>query len=274
MRDISERTRLEEDLRQKELQLIQKNRMAVLGLLVSGVAHDISNQNDVILKSSGRVAKACSDLLLLVDSHGKPDLETTLAGLPYEEMREQLPVVSRDIHEAAVRILHIVDDLRDFYRSRPQSAPEPFDVNDVVQRTVRLLRHKINDSTGCFRTDLAPDLPPALGDAPQFGQVVSNLLINALEALPDRSRGVIVSTSYEASKGRVILAVEDQGSGIPEADLRRISEPFFTTKQASGGTGLGVAITTALLRSVGGRLHFESEPGRGTRAVVDLGCAS
>jgi len=272
MRDISERRRLTEDLRQKELQLIQKNRMAVLGLLVSGVAHDISNQNDVILKSSGRVAGVCADLLLLVDSQRKPDRDTTLAGLPYDEMREQLPTVSRDIHEAAIRILHIVDDLRDFYQLRPQSAPEPFDVNDVVQRTVRLLRHKINDSTGYFRTDLAPNLPPALGDAPQFGQVVSNLLINALEALPDRSRAVIVSTSYEVSKKRVMLVVEDQGSGICEADLRRISEPFFTTKQASGGTGLGVAITTALLGNVGGHLHFESEPGMGTRVIVDLGC--
>ncbi len=274
MRDISERRRLKEDLRQKELQLIQKNRMAVLGLLVSGVAHDISNQNDVILKSSGAVAKACADLLLLVDSHREPDLETTLAGLPYDEMREHLPIVSRDIHEAAMRILHIVEDLRDFYRSRPQSSREPFEVNDVVERTVRLLRHKINDSTGYFRTDLAPNLPPALGDAPQFGQVVSNLLINALEALPDRNRGVTVSTSCEVTKRRVMLVVEDQGSGISEADLRRISEPFFTTKQASGGTGLGVAITTALLGSMGGHLHFESEPGRGTRVIVDLGCAS
>ena len=73
--------------------------------------------------------------------------------------------------------------------------------------------------------------------------------------------------------GRVIVAHEDT-TDFSEADLRRISEPFFTTKQAIGGTGLGVAITTALLGSMGGHLHFESEPGRGTRVIVDLGCAS
>jgi PAS domain S-box-containing protein len=274
MRDVSERRRLHEDIRQKELQLIQKNRMAVLGLLVSGVAHDISNQNDVILKSSSTLGQACEDLLRILDSDRRRSPDATLAGLPYDEMRQLLPLVSQDIREAAMSIHHIEDDLRDSYRARSHSALEPFDLNDVVLRSVRLLRHKIDDNTRRFRTDLALNLPPAIGDAPQFGQVIGNLLINALEALPDPSRGVTVSTSYEESRKRVILVVEDQGVGISEADLRRISEPFFSTKQASGGTGLGVAITTALLSNVGGHLHFESEPGKGTRAIVDLGCAT
>ena len=272
MRDISERRRLQEDLRQKELQLIQKNRMAVLGLLVSGVAHDINNPNSAILSDSRVLARACEELLDHVDSQAPWPDDATLAGLPYGEMRQQLPLLSRDIHEAATRIHHIVDDLRDFYRSRPHGAPEPFDLNDVVRRSVRLFKHKIDDSTRHFRTDLAPSLPPALGDAQQFGQVVSNLLVNALEALPDPGRGVTMSTSHEVSRQRVVLVVQDQGVGISELDLRRIGDPFFTTKQSRGGSGLGLATTTMLLRDVGGHLRFESEPGRGTRAIVDLGC--
>ena len=97
-----------------------------------------------------------------------------------------------------------------------------------------------------------------------------NLVVNALEALPDRDKGVTVSTAYDAKTRCEILEVRDEGIGIAREHLARLCDPFFTTKQATGGTGLGLAITASLVRAHGARLDFDSELGKGTQAVVSF----
>jgi signal transduction histidine kinase len=106
----------------------------------------------------------------------------------------------------------------------------------------------------------------------QVEQVVVNLLTNALEALPERTCGVTVTTACEAATRCVTLAVSDEGVGIQPEHLARLCDPFFTTKQESGGTGLGLAITASLVRAQGGQLTFASEPGKGTRVLVTWLC--
>jgi len=101
---------------------------------------------------------------------------------------------------------------------------------------------------------------------------VVNLITNAVEALPQRTCGVTVTTSFDPGARDVLLEVRDEGAGISPAHLARLCDPFFTTKQESGGTGLGLAITSSLVRLHGGRLTFESEPGKGTRALVAFPC--
>jgi PAS domain S-box-containing protein len=273
MRDISERRRLEETTRQQELQLIQTNRMAVVGQLVSFVVHEINNPTQVILENSLTVVNACSEALALVDSLAQRPQGTTLAGLPYAEMREKLPQLGSDIHDQALLIKRNVAELRDFYGAKSRGGAEAFDLNDSVARTVRFLTHQIDKKTRQFRSDLSPGLPKARGDAQHFEQVAGNLLVNALESLPDQSCAVSVSTAFDAARERLILVVEDQGVGIAKADLARVCDPFFTTKQASGGTGLGLAISSILLKNLGGHLRYESQVGKGTRATVELGCA-
>jgi signal transduction histidine kinase len=103
-------------------------------------------------------------------------------------------------------------------------------------------------------------------------QIVVNLLTNALEALPDRTYGVTVTTAFDAAARRVTLAVCDEGVGIRPEHLTRLCDPFFTTKHESGGTGLGLAITASLVWAHGGQLTFASEPGQGTRVLVTFRC--
>jgi PAS domain S-box-containing protein len=274
IRDLTARKRLEEQTRQQELQLIQANKMTALGTLVSGVAHEINNPNQLVLMNARMLGDAWQDALDILDAYQREWGTFSLGGLPYREMRETLPALVQDVHDGAVRIERIITDLRDFARPRAPGSPETFALNEAVQRALRLLTPLIRRKTTRFHVDLAADIPPVRGDSQQVEQIVVNLVVNALEALPDPKRGVIVSTRFERPQHCASLVVDDEGIGIPPEHLARLCDPFFTTKQASGGTGLGLAITATLVRAHGGRLTFSSEPGRGTRALVTLPCLS
>ena len=108
------------------------------------------------------------------------------------------------------------------------------------------------------------------GSAQRLEQVVVNLLVNACQALGDRERAIRLSTLEDREKREAILRVEDEGAGIPQEHLPRLFDPFFTTKRETGGTGLGLAICARIAREHQGRLEFESEVGRGTRASLHL----
>src|SRR5262249_29153047 len=174
-----------------------------------------------------------------------------------------------EVHDGARRIGRIVGDLKDFARP-PSCTRSPFLLNEAVQRALRLLAHVIHTRTHRFEVTLASDLPVVEGDAQQVEQIVVNLVLNALEALPDREQGVRVSTAFDPIERTVVLEVRDEGVGIPVEHLARMCDPFFTTKRETGGTGLGLAITSSLVRNHGGRLTFTSEPGKGTRAIVTI----
>ena len=124
-----------------------------------------------------------------------------------------------------------------------------------------------------FKVDLAESLPPVWGDAQHLTHVVVNLVVNALEALPDAGCGVRVSTRYEPKEHVLVLEVADQGVGIAPQHLDHLCDPFFTNKAAKGGTGLGLAITATLVHVHGGRLTFQSAPGQGTCVCVTLPAA-
>jgi PAS domain S-box-containing protein len=273
VRDLTTRKRLEEQTRQQELQLIQANKMTAVGTLVSGVAHEINNPNQLVLMNARMLADAWHDALEILDAYHQDHGEFLLGGLPYGELRQIVPALVQDIHDGARRIERIITDLRDFARPRARGSLESFALDEAVQRALRLLTPLIQRKTRRFHVDLAAAVPPVGGDRQQVEQIVVNLVVNALEALPDPEHAVVVSTRFEPTEGCTSLVVEDEGVGIPPEHLARLCDPFFTTKHESGGTGLGLAITATLVRAHGGQLRFASEPGRGTRAVVALPCS-
>ncbi len=270
IRDLTERKRLEEKARQQELQLIQASKMTALGTLVSGVAHEINNPNQLVLLNARLLADVWSDAAAILDEHAREQGEFLLGGLPYGEMQTTVPALIDDLRDGALRIEAIVGDLKDFARPGGGSVRTEFSLNDAARRAARLLAHPINKKTSRFQIDLAADVPPVKGNPQQIEQVIVNLVGNALEALPDSSRGIFVSTRWRAGERRVVLEVRDEGTGIAPEHLARLCDPFFTTKSGSGGTGLGLAISSELVRAHGGRLIFESELGQGTLARVEL----
>jgi len=135
---------------------------------------------------------------------------------------------------------------------------------------VRLVNHNIKEATHHFSVTLDEALPLLQGNAQQIEQVVVNLLVNALHALPDKERGVTLLTRQTEDGKNAVLEVRDEGVGISENNLAHIMEPFFTTRRESGGTGLGLSVSSRIVKSHGGRLEFSSRPGKGTTALLIL----
>jgi PAS domain S-box-containing protein len=273
IRDLTARKHLEEQTRQQELQLIQANKLTALGTLVSGVAHEVNNPNQLVLMNTQMLVDIWDDALSILDTYAQGASDFQLGGLPYAELRHTLPLLIQDLHAGAQHIARIIHDLRDFARPGASRCQEPVCLNDAVQRGVRLLHHLIHRKTTHFQVDLTDFLPPVWGDAQHLAHVVVNLVVNALEALPDAGCGVRVSTRYMPKEHVLVLEVADQGVGIAPQHLDHLCDPFFTTKAARGGTGLGLAITATLVHAHGGRLTFQSAPGQGTCVCVTLPAA-
>ncbi len=269
-REVLERERAVEQLRLHQQQLVQADKLAALGVLVSGVAHEINNPTGLLLLDLPTVKATLLDALEVLDSRRDAIGEPALGGLGYARVREELPRMLDEMLAAARRIKHIVDDLKDFARREDAPRLEPVDLNAVARAAVRLAGNALRKATSRFQMELARDLPPVRAHPQRIEQVVVNLLLNACEALPDASRGVRLVTRCDGAPGWITLEVSDEGVGIAPEHLARVTEPFFTTKRETGGTGLGLSVSSGIVKEHGGTLALSSTPGSGTTATLML----
>ena len=270
IRDITERIRLEEEMKSTQARLINISKMTSIGMLVSGLAHEINNPNSYIAVNAMLLADAWRDAQPALAQFQKTHGDFTLAGLPYEEMREVAPRLFDGLKKGSSRINTIVDNLRTFARKDSSSLDGRIDINSVISDAMVILSYQIHKTTDNFRLELAPDLPPARGNRQQVEQVVINLVLNALQSLPGREAAVIVTTAVEPSSDSIVISVRDQGKGMERTLLERATEPFFSTRLEEGGTGLGLSIVASIVKDHNGSLEIESTPRQGTTATVRL----
>jgi polar amino acid transport system substrate-binding protein len=267
-REVAERQRAVEELRLNQAQLVQADKMAALGILVSGVAHEINNPNGQLLLNLPVLKDVFLDAREVLERHWKDNPRFSLGGLPYSAMRDELPGMLDEMLEGARRIKRIVEDLKDFARREDAPRLEPVDLGAVVRAAVRLVDPSIQKATRRFELSLGEELPRVRGNPQRIEQVLVNLVLNACQALPDPSRAVRVTTRRTPDGAGVQLVVEDEGVGIPSEHLPRLTDPFFTTKRDSGGTGLGLSVSAGIVKEHGGSMEFRSTPGAGTTVVL------
>ncbi len=272
LRDERERIAAEARLRAQAQQLSTADKLASLGVLVASVAHEVGNPTQAVAHDARFLAEGLPGLFALVADAGATDRAVRVAGMAYPEFRAAAAAAVGGIEACAARIERMVRDLKEFAREgRPVAQSAPVQINDVVATVVELAGHFVRGATSRFSVSLGDDLPTVRGDRVRLEQVVLNLLQNACQALPDRERGVRVSTRFEGGpQGGVVIEVADEGAGIAAEDLARLTEPFFTTRREKGGTGLGLVVAQRIVSEHGGRLLFRSEPGQGTVATVAL----
>jgi PAS domain S-box-containing protein len=237
LNDITERKAMEQ-------QVLLSNKLASIGELASGVAHELNNPLTTVMGYTQ----------LLIESKGVP-----------EHIKSDLDKVYQESQRAA----KIVQNLLSFARTR---RPEKtyFDINNLVQKTLDLRSYELKVNNISVYANLKPDVPEIKADYHQIQQVILNILINAEQALIEvRRRGKITITT-SAVKDRVRINIADNGPGISESDIDRIFDPFFTTKEAGKGTGLGLSVCHGIVTAHSGKIYVESEPGKGTAFTIEL----
>jgi len=271
--EVTERKRALEELKLHQNKLIQADKMASLGILVAGVAHEINNPNGLILLNMPIIKEVYRDTEELLDQRYDDQGDFTLGGLPYSRMRNEVPHLMDEMHEAANRIKRIVEELKDFSRQDSSPATDRVDINLIAQTAIRLVEPSIRTATTCFSTSYGSDMPLVSGSAQRIEQVLINLILNACQALTNNEQCIALTTRYDQDTESVIFNLKDEGVGIAPENVSRLTDPFFTTKRENGGTGLGLSVSAGIIKEHNGSLQFDSVPGGGTTVTLILPCS-
>ncbi len=266
--DITESKKSAREAELRRNQLIQADKMASLGILVSGVAHEINNPTNFIMLNAPIIKEVWQAVQPHIDELYSKEPEMQLAGLPYQEMRDTIPSLFDGIMDGAARIKDIVSGLKDFARQDMPGHESSVDVNEAVYASLSLLANMLKKSTRKLNVEYGEKLPRIKIIRQRLEQVIINLVQNSCQALESPMKGISISTYQE--KDNVVIEVKDEGHGIPEENLDHIIDPFFTTKRDSGGTGLGLSISAGIVHEYGGNLEFESKLGVGTKVRIVL----
>jgi PAS domain S-box-containing protein len=233
--DVTEQVRMEETL-------LRQDRLAAVGLLASGVAHEVNTP------------------LTGISSYAQMLLEETPPSDPRHELL-------RKIEKQTARASAIANGLLNFSRGNGEESFDRLDAREMVEEALTLVEPQLRGLEIRLERDIAPDLPPLSGHRGKLQQVVLNLLLNARDALEGKGT---IRVSLKASRERLVLLVADDGCGINEDDLGKIFDPFFTTKSPGKGTGLGLALSWNIVKEHRGDITVESRRGEGTTFQVEL----
>ena len=232
-------------------ELIQSSKMAALGKLAAGVAHEVNNPLAVIREKAGWMR----DLLEEEDVKASPN---------FQEFEDAVNKIEQHVERAG----NVVHRMLGFAR-RMEPVCNDIYVNDVLKQTTAFLDNEIRFRNIELVWRLNPDIPTIQSDASQIQQVILNLFNNAIDAL-DRNGHITVTTGYEPESDMVSISIRDNGPGMDKEVQRRIFDPFFTTKKVGEGTGLGLSISYSIISKLGGSIRFESEVGQGTEFIILL----
>ena len=252
-------------------QVIQADKLASLGEMVAGVAHEINNPNSFITYNMPLLEETWLFLKPIITGFSKTHPEWQTAGLRIPELCQDMEEMIQAIRIGSDRITKVVTSLKDFARMDQSAATRPVCVNDVIEKTMVIVGGQLRKAASQIKMELSPNLPEIQGHLMKLEQVVANLLLNAANALPAKEKGRIsIATRYIHRIQSVLIEVEDNGAGMKPGIMDRIFEPFFTTRRDTGGTGLGLSLSYGLIKEHSGRIGVLSRPGIGTRFTVYL----
>ena len=264
-----------EKLKQAQSQLVQSEKMASLGQLAAGVAHEINNPIGFVMSNVGTL-KEYSDVIakyieLANDLAEKSEGPEGVAIKKLDD-EEDMNFIVNDINEimsdcsdGLKRVKDIVANLKSFARSDEEDTSE-FDINECILNTVKVVWNELKYKVTLHKT-FSENLPMVQGHDGQIGQVIMNMLVNATHAI-DEKGDIFISTHVKSDN--VEVRIKDTGKGMSEAVQAKIFDPFFTTKGVSEGTGLGLSISYGLVESHGGKIEVESKEGEGTEFIITL----
>lgn len=252
-----------------EAQLIQSYKLASLGKLVAGVAHEINNPNTFILGNLKIVQEAFEDIFPILDKHFNENGQLKIARLDYQTFKENISILITDMINGANRTKKIVADLRNFAKKDDGALVEDVDLNYIIKNNLTLTQKQIKKYAE-LQIELCDNIPVFKGNINKIEQVLLNMTMNAAEATEPGKGIVKLITSFSKDTNEILLQISDNGIGMSDATLKNIFDPFFTTKRDKGGTGLGLSISYGIIKEIGGRIEVESKLGSGTTFTIRI----
>ena len=269
--DITEEKRLRQESEYRLQQVIHADKLASLGELVAGVAHEINNPNSFITNNIPLLEETWSLLDPLLKEHSSRNLDIRTGGFSIQELCDDMRTIITSIKAGSERINKVVTNLKDFARPHESVGAKPVQLNRVIEKALNIVGAQLKKHAASVELNLSPDMPEIFGYPQRLEQVLGNLVVNAAYAIPEREKGRIsISTRHVKRLGAVLIEIEDNGLGMEAEVLQQIFEPFFTTRRDKGGTGLGLSVSYSLIKEHGGTIGVISKPAIGTRFMIFL----
>lgn len=265
---VSAPQQLNEQLELVNRQLLQSEKMAAIGQLAAGVAHEINNPVGYVYSNLQSLDSYLTDLFRLTDAVDSAasleDLRAIKQNIDYTYLKDDLKDLLTESREGIERVKNIISAMKDFSHIE-EEAFRPADLHRGIETTLNVVNNELKYKAEIVREfDTLPEVECIIS---QINQVVMNLLVNAAQAIDDFGR-VTIRTRHR--NDTVVIEVEDTGHGISRDNLNRIFEPFFTTKAIGKGTGLGLSLSFNIVEKHNGHIEADSTPGKGTCFRVTL----
>lgn len=264
-------------LKEQQEQLVHQEKLASLGQLAAGVAHEINNPAGYVRSNLNTLKQYVDDLLVVLSAYrehaqqqGVPDtLQQIEDDNDLDFLLEDLPTLLSDSIDGTFRISEIVDSLKNFSRI-DDAKMQKLDVNSCIESTIKLINNEVKYNAE-LQVNLEP-LPETMGFPGSLGQIFLNLIVNASHAIAKKGQhGLIQIHSYlDQSSGDILIDIQDNGCGMDEDTKRKVFDAFFTTKEVGVGTGLGLSISKGIVDKHNGKLTVKSELGEGSCFTIRL----
>lgn len=260
-------------IQQQRSQLLQADKLASLGMLISGVCHEINNPLAFINSNLQLLELYFENLKAVMAEYAREHSDYRLKKMTMEEVARNIKRMLDDSLQGANSIKGIVSDIMGFSR-KESDEKRVFCVNDCIRKTLHMARFILKNKVA-VQAEFGPDSLEALGQPQKISQVFMNLFHNAAYAMRDRSSSrLFIATRKEPNPGggdeRIFIEVKDNGAGIPKEVMERIFDPYFTTKPSGEGTGLGLSISRNIIEDHGGTISVESELNDGASFIITI----
>jgi len=262
-------------LRESQAQLLQAEKMASLGQLTAGIAHEINNPINYVNSGIGIIKDITSHFDKILSEYNKIDpanvaedfnkINSMHKSMLLEEKQHELQTLFEVVQNGIDRVTKIVGGLQQFSR-KSKGELKRVNINEVLEQNLLLLSYDLKDRVE-ISTNLDQDLPTILCDPLEIGQVFFNILLNGAQAIDGHGK-IMIQTS--TTDHHIFVRIQDTGRGIPKEFISKTFDPFFTTKEVGKGTGLGLSISLSIIKRLNGEINVESESGRGSKFTVKL----
>ncbi len=269
--DITQEVRLRRETELHRQQIIHADKLASLGEVVAGVAHELNNPNSFIGYNIPLIEETWGLFRPIIEQYLEAHPGWSVNGLDGKELMQDMYDMIEAIRTGSERINQVVANLKDFVRRDEGIHKAPVRINEVIDKAMIIVGSQLRKSVSSLQIDLADDIPIIEGQFQKLEQVITNLALNAIHAMPSREGSrLTIRTRFARRIRSVVIEIVDNGTGMEPELVERIFEPFFTTRRNSGGTGLGLSVSYNLVQEHRGLLGVLSHPGRGSRFIVSL----